>query len=189
MWAASRSRADIAKLLIEHNADINAETKDGWTPLTFAREAQCQPIIKQLMRLNAMEKRQLPYAPNDDMLEVRNEEYAETLAKLRIGEKDLPEGIRFAKSAVYLRGKSQTDQVMFDFHTKLMGIPENKPAGIEAIVVTVYHDEESKAVGRSNEIGVVAYQCVVESVAKSLHQPPVLVRSGKLLLYLSLIHI
>jgi len=184
MWAASGANADIADLLIEHKADVNAETIDGWTTLTFARKAKCGPIIEQLMRLDAAEQRQLPYAPNDDALKARNEEYAETLAKLRIGAEDLPDGIRFLKSAVYLRGKSQTDQVMFDFHAKSLGIPENEPAGIEAIVVTVYHDEESKAVGRSNEIGVVAYQCVVESVARSFHQPPVLVRSGKLLLYI-----
>ena len=40
------------------------------------------------------------------------------------------------------------------------------------------------AFGRSNEIGVVAYQCVVKSAARSLHQPPVLVRSGNLLLHI-----
>ena len=184
MWATNGSHAEVAKLLIEYNADINAENYKGWTPLTYARKVKCEPIIKQLMRLNAAKERQLPYAPNDDTLKARNDEYAETLAKLRIVAKDLPDGISFAKSAVYLHGKSQTDQVMFDFHAKLIGKPANKPVGIEAIVVTVYHDKESKTVGHSNEIGVVAYQCVDESVARSLHRPPVLVQSGKLLLYI-----
>lgn len=182
MWAAWGSHADVVKLLIEHKADINAVTEDGMTPLAFARSAKCRPIIEHLMGLDAAEKRHLPYAPNDDTLEARKEKYAETLGKLRIVAGDLPDGVSFAKSAVYLRGKSQTDQVMFDFHGKMLGA-KNQLAGLEAIVVTVYHDEESKAVGRSNEIGIVAYQCVDEKLAKSLESPPVLVKSGKLVLH------
>src|SRR5438309_1470031 len=38
MWAVAKKHADVARVLIEHKANVNARTKDGFTPLLFAAQ-------------------------------------------------------------------------------------------------------------------------------------------------------
>jgi ankyrin repeat protein len=36
MWAVAQKHSDVAKVLMEHNADMRARSKAGFTPLLFA---------------------------------------------------------------------------------------------------------------------------------------------------------
>ena len=44
--ASSTGKAEIERLLLEHDANANAADKNGWTPLslTWTTEARCLPI-------------------------------------------------------------------------------------------------------------------------------------------------
>ena len=46
MEAATAGHTDIVKLLIEHNADVNAQSSSGNTPLMYACGGGHAPVVK-----------------------------------------------------------------------------------------------------------------------------------------------
>jgi cytohesin len=55
MWACGDGHIDVARFLLEHDADPNAETGGGWTPLHYAARNGRSEAIKFLIQQNGIE--------------------------------------------------------------------------------------------------------------------------------------
>jgi ankyrin repeat protein len=64
MWALGENHADVARVLIEHKADIHARTATGFTPLLFAAQQGDQGSVEMLLRAGADVNEATPYGEN-----------------------------------------------------------------------------------------------------------------------------
>lgn len=65
-WAAWRGHEEIAKLLIDYGAKVNATNKYGETPLRYARDHKHEAVAKLLLERGGNE------VPSDEVREEEN---------------------------------------------------------------------------------------------------------------------